>query len=317
MQVANRKRIIILSVIILAVSIFLISFYFKAKNHIVITANSNGVVTYGDEMSAYGTLGDYFGGIVNPILGFITFISLLYTINLQLNQSSESRKQIFEASFYNLINLHNNLISNLNYKDGSQRQSFKSLIEDRLKLIDNEVINSSNTMDGRVKNARIYSRTRRSYRAFNKNDNGYFGHYFRSLYRILYIIDNSSLTQQDKNSYARILRAQLSMDELIVLYLNCLPLVCDRGAFRKLLIRYQILEHLSVKRFDKDPEPLTENNYISEVYTIGGKVKTIGKDLSSYLPKNTSTNANVYGAFGQNNAVCLRELVKVTSSLIV
>jgi hypothetical protein len=71
--------------------------------------------------SGFGEWGDFFGGVLNPILTFLTFMGLLITIVLQqkelresknefkksadalLDQSDSFRKQNFESTFFKLI----------------------------------------------------------------------------------------------------------------------------------------------------------------------------------------------------------------------
>jgi len=297
----NTSLAIFILLFVIALSI--IYFYFSAKNHIVIIPSQTGDIKYTDEMATFGTLGDYFGGVLNPILGFITFSALLFTIHLQLKQNEEAKKQYFENRFYNLLNIHNNLIDNLNYKNKTQRSSFSELINTILipTAETNPIFNAKTSTGSPV----AISRTKRKYRNFNKNENGYFGHYFRNLYRILIIIDKSSLDAEDKNDYARIVRAQLSSDELIVLYFNCLPAVCDKGQFRKLVIKYNLLEHLSIEKDKRNKTVVNEKNYREQIFTLGHKVMTIGREVSTYMPK---TDSDTFGAFGKSGSVGLSEL---------
>lgn len=90
------------------------------------------------ENDKWGTFGDFFGGTVNPILGFISFIALITTIRLQLQELSQTRaelkrsadaqqstekhlekqsatmeKQQLENSFHSLLIHHNSLIREL------------------------------------------------------------------------------------------------------------------------------------------------------------------------------------------------------------
>ena len=76
----------------------------------------------------FGQWGDFFGGILNPILTFLTFIGLIITIILQQIELKESREefkrtadalyeqkkhmeiQSFENTFFKLVDLHNNII---------------------------------------------------------------------------------------------------------------------------------------------------------------------------------------------------------------
>lgn len=50
--------------------------------------------SFSNSQEIWGTFGDYIGGTLNPILGFLSLIALLYTINLQNNELSLSRKEI-------------------------------------------------------------------------------------------------------------------------------------------------------------------------------------------------------------------------------
>lgn len=69
---------------------------------------------FSNSKSDWGTFGDYVGGVLNPILSFISIIMLINSINLQREannslivdskrQSKLEEKRSFEVSFYNLI----------------------------------------------------------------------------------------------------------------------------------------------------------------------------------------------------------------------
>lgn len=298
----------VMTIFVIALLSLLTYFYKIAEGHISSSITSDGTLKYSEEMSVYGTLGDYFGGIVNPALGFITFTALLFTVYLQLQQSAESKKIIFENGFYKLLDLHNNIISDLNYKGGHKRLSFTKFIDENLVFDESDKLY---IMQKRVNgDAYLLSKTKKIYRNFNRKENAYFGHYFRSLYRILKTIEKSNLSEEDKQNYARILRAQLSMDELAVLYINCLPFVCDKGEFQKLIIRYSMLEHLSVSKSIHEQPLITNKNYRSKIYKVGNKIITIGKDISGYLSKNED-GRKTSGAFGSNNSPAIKELVNL------
>ena len=47
-----------------------------------------------ESISAYGAMGDYFGGILNPIFAFLSFMALLFTIYLQSDELRASRKEL-------------------------------------------------------------------------------------------------------------------------------------------------------------------------------------------------------------------------------
>ncbi|MDP5134362.1 hypothetical protein ORJ04_00175 [Rheinheimera baltica] len=69
----NKKRdhqFMLLIILTFIVSMVVTSFIYFAENNKV-------------ELGDLGAIGDYFGGLLNPILAFASFIALLYTVNLQ------------------------------------------------------------------------------------------------------------------------------------------------------------------------------------------------------------------------------------------
>lgn len=245
-----------------------------------------------------GTFGDFFGGISNPVIGAVGFIVLTITIAMQIRQNRETIKQNFESSFFNLLNLQNNIIENLNFEGATARTSFTEFLKKNEKYFFPKHIYKFNLTIKESK-AKVF------YTQYNINHNGVFGHYFRNLYRILKMIHDSNYSEEEKKRHARILRAQLSMDELAILFLNCLPGVCDDGAFSNLLIQYQILEHLSVKKFPDTQQ--YQRKFIGLEYVVGGKIRVSYKEVGNYLKKDSH---NYYsrvnsGAFGRNSATDL------------
>jgi uncharacterized membrane protein len=290
--------LIILSIILLA----LIAFYLKAHAKL-----SSG------KIGAYGTLGDYFGGISNPILAFITFTAVLFTVYLQLKQSHESKKLNFEGTFFNMLTLFVTTRSKLKYKGFEGEECFEQIIEDH--FLTKKIFENSSPLtapDERkfkaISSSLDSAKTR--YTNFNKNNNQYLGHYFRTLYRVLKIIDCSNLDLEDKISYSRILRAQLSTDELSLLFLNGLKNVCDQGSFQLLLYRYSMLEHLSIGDSQHPSSEINRDNYTDVKFFIGEKILVNGIDIKSYLLKDGLHyyNNKSLGAFGKNPSPLLRKL---------
>lgn len=287
-----------LSIILLA----LVLFYIKAHAKL-----SSG------KIGAYGTLGDYFGGISNPILAFITFTAVLFTVYLQLKQSHESQKLNFEGTFFNMLTLFVTTRSKLKYKEFEGEECFEKIIEDKF-LTNKKFTNFSPFVDQseREFTAKDFSldSAKTKYTNFNKTNNQYLGHYFRTLYRVLKIIDRSNLDLEDKISYSRILRAQLSTDELSLLFLNGLKDVCDQGSFQLLLYRYSMLEHLSVGDSQHPPSEINPANYMDTKFFIGEKILVNGADIKSYLLRDGEhyKGTKPLGAFGNNPSPLLRKL---------
>ena len=200
----------------------------------------------------FGQWGDFFGGILNPILTFLTFIGLMITIILQQIELKESKKefartadalskqekhmqlQTFENTFFKMLELHNNILENLKYSSTEEditakgREIFKVLFDKFYKGHNREPI------DTYLHNIHI-------------NQNHVFGQYFRNLYQILKFIRNQEIQlNRDLQDYANILRAQLSSYELIFLFLNCFELISDEGEFKDLLIKFSFLQHFPI-----------------------------------------------------------------------
>lgn len=266
---------------------------------------------FGEYLAALGTFGDFVGGLTNPIIGMVGFIALMFTITLQIRQNKQNSEQSYESSIFNLINLQNNIIENLEYSDHKKRAAFSKFLDDH-----------KNNFNGVDKNTVMrphytYSLARISYEHFNNNSNEVFGHYFRNLYTILKTIDELPERFHRKKYYSRIVRSQLSMSELTVLFLNCLFKVCDDGKFAELLIKYEMLEHLKVTPLSYPATPTDiATNFLD--YKIGDKATVSIYEMAYYLYKKKkyfskifASNTVTHGAFGKNKANCLKQIQEV------
>lgn len=82
-----------------------------------------------------------------------------------------------------------------------------------------------------------------SYETFMKMFRDELGHYFRFIYNIFKFIDESIVSEDDKIKYSKIIRAQLSDYELIIIFYNCLTW---RGceSFKTLVEKYNIFDNI-------------------------------------------------------------------------
>lgn len=202
--------------------------------------------------SRWGTMGDFFGGVLNPTFSLFGLLALLVTIILQskelsqstkefsksskaLNDQSESIKlQNFESTFFKLLSLHNEIVSSLLYNGPKQRFCFISYIYDlELGKKDDEKIN-------------IETRSKKVDEVYDENyDKIAFSveHYHKNLYQILKFVDKKCPLGIDKKQYTNIIRAQLSRDELNVLFFHGLSKYGVKK-FKILIERYGFFEHL-------------------------------------------------------------------------
>lgn len=211
---------------LLAVAIAFIPFYFYLK-----VFNSE----LSTEHAAWGEFGDYIGGLLSSIFAFAALVALLYSVMLQSKELSESteqlgksaqafidqnnliQKQNFETTFFHLIGLYNQLIQGLSItlKDNnyqtyvfSHRQCFFEVIP-LFNTMRSQAISSGKDDDPKI-----------AYYKFLNKYNQLFGHYLKVVSIILEFIDSSMLLEHEKKFYARILRAQLSLYELVLIYLD-------------------------------------------------------------------------------------------------
>lgn len=229
-------------------------------------------IGYWDTVEEWAQTGDFFGGILNPIFAFFSLILIAYTLfqnknaieqnkdalltsneELQLSRIEHSKSvdalkgqveqfnfQRFENTFFKMLSLQNEILSELEFNTESLSSSknpnkdstcSRKVFGSILRWIDGS-FDESNPFD--------------NYDNFQVNENQVVGHYFRNLYQTLKFVDEATLPDADKVKYARILRGQLSSDEIAVLFFNCLSSKVDSGQFRNYVIKYKMLEHITV-----------------------------------------------------------------------
>lgn len=191
--------------------------------------------TLGDASSSLSVL---FSG-----LAFVAIISSLYLQFQEIRSTKEDLAiqrqqyslQIFENSFYQLLNFNNQIKANLIFSRSIDNAVFKGLDAFRgLKstFYFNYLETNPDTPSGEL------------YKSFYlKHAHEIIGHYFRNLYQIVKLVDNSHV--DDKKYYVNIVRAQLSSNELYLLFYNGLSSY-GKEKFFPYLQKYAFFEHLPV-----------------------------------------------------------------------
>lgn len=211
-----------------------------------------------------GTFGDMFGS-VNALFSGLAFAGVICAILLQMKELSLQRnelkltreelkgqkeemkmqnktlqKQNFENTFFQLLGLQQEIIKGIDLVGDrgriiSGRDCFgvfyhrlKNMWNDELK----KNIGAGNTKE-EVANL-VYLKF------FDKHQSDV-GHYFRSLYHIIKLVDRSDV--EDKRFYTSLVRAQLSSHELTLLFYNChSDLGCEE--FKPLVEKYGLLKNM-------------------------------------------------------------------------
>ncbi|MFZ5579889.1 MAG: putative phage abortive infection protein [Pseudomonadota bacterium] len=231
-----------------------------------------GAIT--NDLSRWGQTGDFFGGILNPVFGFLSVLALVLT----LRQNQKALQQNQEALEDSRIELSRSADALAKQVDHLERQAFQVTYFELLKLL-SEVVDSnvyvkktrgrsafssppvSDEYNGRRLFGKLYrdlvylisdgEKTRNTisrpkllrdlYITFHEENEAYLGHYFRLLYNIVDFVDGSDAL--DKKFYVNILRAQLSSSELLLLFYNVMSNM-GREKMLPLVVKYDILKHL-------------------------------------------------------------------------
>ncbi len=192
----------------------------------------------------WGQFGDYFGGTLNPIFSFLGLIAIVFTLRLQISQLrqslSDNAKQAqradlvqFQASFFQLLDLHNKIVSDSFISTGL---GYDLRGRDAFRLV-----------WARLQNAAARKREGSSddilkmYEDLYIKNEDLLAHYFRNLYHIMKFIDMNVLV--DRQYYADVLRAQLSASEASLLFYNGLSQWGIKRA-KPLIEKYGLLKTL-------------------------------------------------------------------------
>lgn len=178
-------------------------------------------------------VGDAFGSI-NALFAALAFAGVAVAVFLQKRELDQTRTQVaqqnFDSTFFKMLELHHSLVSDVTYKDKSGRAAFTELYKAYAGTRQGQY--GTNDIDRAQAN--------NTYEIFYNSNSAYIAHYFRNLYRIVKFIDDSTLS--NKQVYAGLVRAQLSRDELRMLFYNGLS---SHGTkFEPLLKKYAFFEHL-------------------------------------------------------------------------
>ncbi|OFX75936.1 MAG: hypothetical protein A2X12_08210 [Bacteroidetes bacterium GWE2_29_8] len=145
-------------------------------------------------------------------------------------QTYTAKLQQFDSSFFSYLNVFIELKNTLNIKKTNYfGDIYKSIsevnIEEQTLVASIELI--------QAKYVEVFH-----------NNKSELSHYFKTLYRIIMLIDSSSLDEDKKQQYFKLLRSQLSDDELLILYYNYHTQLGVK--VRPYVVKYDILKHISI-----------------------------------------------------------------------
>jgi len=190
------------------------------------------------DTDAAGDYGSFIGGVVGTILSIL----LLYlTFRLQREDSENNSRvyenQILNDEFFHMLELYNDIAERFEYYNDKKavynkgKEALKSLLEE---MYDN--YDAGTNFNQRRKVAQ--------YEYMNVMHSHYetAAVYYRTIYRILQIIDETKCEEDKKVEYAKIMRAQLTSTELVMLRYNAMTLYGLKS--KQYLNSYNILKHI-------------------------------------------------------------------------
>ncbi|MDQ2045553.1 putative phage abortive infection protein [Pseudoalteromonas sp. 20-92] len=163
--------------------------------------------------------------------------------------------QSFETTFFNMLELHNNILKSIEHNPNKSWKLFYSKF-DRGIIAHTENIDSSGSraiysltkqLGSLISNDSTGSNALQVFDIIFAYENQSFGSFFRNLYQVLKLIQSNTNDYETHKKYSNILRAQFSNQELSLLFFNCLSSEVDGGQFKELVIYFKLLEHLNIK----------------------------------------------------------------------
>lgn len=205
--------------------VFAISFVAVAFFVDIYLSNSQG--------SSHGEFGDFFGGVVNPVLTFLTFMGLLMTIVIQRVELKETRDELkrsadaltdqavragrknFEDVFLRLLDRLSAISSKLSQKTGETnfRQDYFSRI---LNELNHGFMGIEREGDGEQEaQGHITQAWGDMWDRYSQD----LSSYFSLLFVILDYVDSEGFNE---DPYRALIRSSFSPDELALIYYYCL-----------------------------------------------------------------------------------------------
>lgn len=221
--------------------------------------------------SAWGTFGDYIGGLLNPLISLFTLMVAMQVWKLQKTELIETQKALKEQAktseqqrqeqrFFDLLGLYQRTVDSITYLDrvsenvdapvvqSAGKQALGNWLADRLppqlaKFRRDGLNNKLYRTDPYSSDSTTYQITKESLTVeWNSNSaSNQFDHYLRVIFRVL--TESEALLCDQHYRYVKLFRAQLSRAELILIGFN-LWLDEEGKGMAPLAAKYGLLKHL-------------------------------------------------------------------------
>ncbi len=144
-------------------------------------------------------------------------------------QSNTLKKQQFESTFFALLNVYSEIVKDINSPNKGDYFS-------------NSKTNLLNRFQPTKTPSKNHSSAIKIYVQFYFEQKEKLSHYFKSLYRLIRFIDDSTLNDKEKHFYSKVVRSQLKENEALMLFYNAQT---EFGKnFCPLILKYNLFKHL-------------------------------------------------------------------------
>jgi hypothetical protein len=215
-----------------------------------------------------GQFGDMYG-VLNTTFSGLAFSALVFTLVLQRKELRLQRQELaltraelekqsaaqtehartalrqsFENTFFQLVRLHNDIVNAIDLVKAGEgtrvtkgRDCFQVFYKRLAEEYEPEARGNTHPAKATIHMLNdVYMR-------FYAKHEAELGHYFRSLYNAVKLVHQSNVP--DKRLYTNLVRAQLSSNELLIVFYNCLSEM-GREKFKPLAIEYALFKHLPI-----------------------------------------------------------------------
>lgn len=184
--------------------------------------------------SAWGQFGDFFGGTLNPIFGLLSLIAILVTLIVQTKelkhsstalgeQSVHLKNQAFENTFFAMLQICREGISNIEIMDDSQHPKGQRALRELWKRIEGiyKARSIVNSREGDASKRSEDCLIGESYELFFSKNKQYIGYYLRVIEQLFEFVENNA-PENNPNQYWKIIRAQMSELEVGLLFYHAI-----------------------------------------------------------------------------------------------
>lgn len=264
---------------------------------------ANLLILYQWDKEARGTFGDMFGG-ANALFSGLALAGIIYTILLQKKELGLQRKELrdtrkefeiqnetlkqqrFENTLFHLVDLHHEITDKLRLEFFREVYGGRNALPHAVKKLYEWSFHSAHQMrvDDKLIKIKIKDLDHseklflKGYQDFYFNrTNQALSHYFRNIYHIFKYIYTSNLIEEDKKIfYGSLVRAQLSSDELLLLFYNCLVPKLGYPKFLWLVRYFDIMQNFDTELLYKPTEHF--QIYSAKLASLPEKWKDLKED---------------------------------------